>query len=94
MGARDGGTDRKCAQERNRRAAEKWGSERQPVGEEAPSEFQGVLAALLSHLDLYCTCLGIPQGLADTAQGRNPPLSWEIKSKRQIHWKISLSAPF
>lgn len=86
--------DRKCAQERNRREAEKWGRERQPVGEEAPSEFQAVLAALLSHLDLYCTCLGIPQGLADTAQGRNPPLSWEIKSKRQIQWKISLRAPF
>ena len=51
---------------RERQSDRKWGSESEPVGEGAPAEFQVVLMALLSHLDLYCSCLGISQGLPDT----------------------------
>lgn len=51
------------------RAIERGGSESKPVREEAPSEFQVVLMALFSHLDLYCSFLGISQGLPDTTQG-------------------------
>lgn len=55
--------------ERQRQSDTKRRSETKPAGEDAPSEFQVVLVALLSHLDLYCSCLGISQGLPDTAQG-------------------------
>lgn len=55
-----------CERDRQRQSDRKWGSESKPVGEEAPAEFQVALMALLSHLDLYCSCLGISQGLPDT----------------------------
>lgn len=61
------------------------------MGEEAPAEFQVALMALLSHLDLYCSCLGIAQGLPDTVQGCcNSLWSREIKSKDKSDGKLHL----
>lgn len=59
-------------------------------GEEAfQEEFPVVLMVLLSRLDLYCSCLGISQGLPDPAQGCCNSL-WrrEIKSKDKSNGKF------
>lgn len=67
------------------------GEVRASLREKAPAEFQ----VPLSHLDLYCSCPGISQGLPDTAQGCcNSLWSPEIKSKRHIQWKIPHSQLF
>lgn len=51
--------------------------------------------ALLSHLDLYCFCLGISQGLPHTVQGCWKSLwSWKIKSKKTNPTETSTRCTF
>lgn len=50
-----GERQKKREKDRQRQCNGKWESESKPVGEEAPAEFQVVLMALRSHLDLYCS---------------------------------------
>lgn len=91
-------TERECAKEKvctteRTRESEnnrKWRSESKPLGEEASAEFQVLLMALLSHLDLHCSCLGIAQGPPDIVQGCNSLWNWKIKSKDKSNVKFNL----
>lgn len=89
--------ERECAQGRNgnvsdrvrqRQTNRKWESSK-PLGMEALAQFQVMLMPLLSHLDLYCCSLEVPQGLPNTAQGCcNSLWSLEIKSKDKSNGKF------
>lgn len=89
--------ERECAQGRNGNVSNrvrqwqtnrKWESSK-PLGMEALAQFQVMLMALISHLDLYCRYLRVSQGLPNTAQGCcNSLWSLEIKSKDKSNGKF------
>lgn len=85
---RDRWIERECAQERNRKVIGS-GEVRATLWDKKHLQNFIVLMALLSHIDLYYSCLGISQGLPDTAQGFcNSLWSYKIKSKDKSNGKF------